>query len=492
MKLFITTALLSTALVPVAFIGASAQPQQRTESASAPTSQPRQTTASELRGKPVVDADGRQVGLIQRILVSDDGQSFAVIRFNDEAGLAGGPRLAPLSRLSMRGERLSLTGDASDWKQLKTYAQGREGYSRADGQRELTLTGDARQPLASRIIVQQPALRVQQGTPRITVQQAQPTVTVSQGQPEIVIHQPQPTVRVEIPQPRITVRLPEPDVNVETARPQVDVRQPSANVRTTRSGQEPQVQVDRQASAGSQRGQAHVNMQWAEGQPRIRYESSQPHVVVNQPQGQPSVHIERIAGDARRAGEASDRTQDQTQPGQKQQVASADRQSSDNGQASAAQSRQQAAATRTDNEQTAHRMTNKERDEARARLRVDEPQQSASAAAMNRNVPTRVLAVGDFNDMTVFNARGEKLGDVGSVVTNGYNRFYVVVEQGGFLGIGDDEVAFPIERFWVKDDALVIRGVTEDDIDRMDDYRGAAENYRQVADGAVAELKVWQ
>ena len=86
--------------------------------------------------------------------------------------------------------------------------------------------------------------------------------------------------------------------------------------------------------------------------------------------------------------------------------------------------------------------------------------------------------------------RSAALGEVGDVVADRNNRFYVVIEHGGFLGIGEDRVAFPIERFWAKGDALVIRGVTEADIDAMGDYRDSAERYREVADNAQAELTV--
>ena len=68
---------------------------------------------------------------------------------------------------------------------------------------------------------------------------------------------------------------------------------------------------------------------------------------------------------------------------------------------------------------------------------------------------------------------------------------YVVVAHGGFLGIGEDRVAFPLERFWMRGDRLVIRGVTENDIEAMDDYRDQVRNYQRVADTGRVDLRLW-
>ncbi len=53
-------------------------------------------------------------------------------------------------------------------------------------------------------------------------------------------------------------------------------------------------------------------------------------------------------------------------------------------------------------------------------------------------------------------------------------------------------MAFPIERFWMRgNDRLVLRGVTPEDIEAMDDYRYQARNYRRVADTDRVDLRLW-
>jgi hypothetical protein len=44
----------------------------------------------------------------------------------------------------------------------------------------------------------------------------------------------------------------------------------------------------------------------------------------------------------------------------------------------------------------------------------------------------------------------------------------------------------------MRGDRLVIRGVTEQDIEAMDDYRNQAANYRNVAETERADLRIWQ
>jgi sporulation protein YlmC with PRC-barrel domain len=176
-------------------------------------------------------------------------------------------------------------------------------------------------------------------------------------------------------------------------------------------------------------------------------------VIVNQPQDQPNVRIERM---------------DEAQQ----------RQATNQGQ----QANQQAQQKRD--------LTDEERQNARTRLGVDDPESTGSTDA--QNVSMRAVAISDLDAMDVYNARGEKLGDVDRVIADGNNRNFVVVAHGGFLGIGEDQVAFPIERFWMRGDRLVIRGVTDDDIEAMDDYRDAVQNYQRVSDNDQAELRVWQ
>jgi hypothetical protein len=55
---------------------------------------------------------------------------------------------------------------------------------------------------------------------------------------------------------------------------------------------------------------------------------------------------------------------------------------------------------------------------------------------------------------------------VDRVVSSG-DRYYVVLTEGGFLGFGEREVALPLDTISVRNGALVMRGMTQEDVDAL-------------------------
>jgi hypothetical protein len=69
----------------------------------------------------------------------------------------------------------------------------------------------------------------------------------------------------------------------------------------------------------------------------------------------------------------------------------------------------------------------------------------------------------------------------------------IYVAHGGFLGLGEDKVAFPLERFALRgNDRLVIRGVTEQDIEAMDNWRSQISTVRNLGENDQVNLPVVQ
>ena len=89
-------------------------------------------------------------------------------------------------------------------------------------------------------------------------------------------------------------------------------------------------------------------------------------------------------------------------------------------------------------------------------------------------------------------ARGQDLGEVDRIIVTPQGKRFVVVASGGFLGIGEDKVASPLDRFWMRGNNLVIRGVTENDIDAMDNYRDTLDNFQRLSRNDTADLRVWK
>jgi len=288
-------------------------------------------------------------------------------------------------------------------------------------------TGQGRE--GTQITVQQPApaVRVEQAAPQVTVQQPQPNVTVRQPNPEILVRQPAPTVTVNIPQPEIIVRMPQPEVNVAQAQPQVNVRQAQPNVQVVQP-QQPQVQVtpaQPQVAVQQQSGaQPNVQIQQAEGQPQIRYERAEPQITVNQAQGQPNVRVERADGQPAQGAQTQQPTTTQTQT----------------------------AATAT--------------------------QPAATGTVAAGTGAARQFSVRELEDMNVYNARDNQLGEVEDVLIGPNNQTYLVVGFGGFLGLGERRVVLPLDRFQLQNDRLIVQGMTEDQLKALPAYTRGAQGYR--------------
>ncbi|WP_230533147.1 PRC-barrel domain-containing protein, partial [Microvirga roseola] len=86
------------------------------------------------------------------------------------------------------------------------------------------------------------------------------------------------------------------------------------------------------------------------------------------------------------------------------------------------------------------------------------------------------IAVSEINDMDLYNARGNELGDVERVVLGQDGRQYLVIGAGGFLGIGERNVLIPMDQVAMRGDRLVIQGITEDQIRAMPAYDNSNRN----------------
>jgi hypothetical protein len=309
---------------------------------------------------------------------------------------------------------------------------------------------------AARIVVMQPdpQVAVQQRAPLVSVTQQEPRVRINQGQPQIVVRQAAPNVRVQIPQPIITidqpqpeiiVTMPEPDVAITNPEPQVEVqlREPEINVsqgepqvavRATEATTEAQVQLQQQqpevevVGTGSE---AQVSVQQEE--PTVLYEPAEPNIMVEE-QGEPEIRFNQtgepnIVFEEAGAGVAAG-----------------------------------AVATDVDIE--------------RANLMLAQETEMVAGQAMPYNV---VDVVG----RGLTNARGEELGTIDRVVLQG-NREYLVLTDGGFLGMGEREVAIPLDTVSVMEGNLVTRGMAAEDIEAMPEFDSV--NAQVIGDNELIEI----
>jgi len=252
-------------------------------------------------------------------------------------------------------------------------------------------------------------------------------IVVQQPASTVRVEQGSPQVTVQQPQPEIIVRQPQPTVTVDIPQPEIIVRMPKPDVNVTTARPEVQV-LNSPPEVQVQPTQPNIQVQ-NPGEPNVRYEGAEPRVVVNQaPKAQ--IRVER-------AGETADADQE--------------------------------------------RIT-------RERIGILTPERAAPAPA---TAPKRTIRVSALEEMQVYNARGERLGEVENMVMSpADNSRYLVVEHGGFLGLFQDKVALPLSRVMLQGDRLVVQGLSEEEFEALANWRVRLPNARPVDVTSSAELRV--
>lgn len=304
--------------------------------------------------------------------------------------------------------------------------------------------------VAARIVVTQadPDVDVQQFAPLVSVTQQEPRVMIDQGQPQIIVRQTPPNIRVQMPQPIITidqpqpeiiVRMPDPSVAITNPEPQVEVRMPEPEVDVTQPEPQVSVQADQAAQTLSDGSNVSVSQQQPQveitgtgnraqfdvqgEEPTVLYEAAEPQIQIEE-QGEPEIRYNQTGTPQIRFEDAGD-----------------------------------GAAMQSD-----AMMGDADMDVANQMLLEIEPMEAGDPLEYN---------VGDLSDRALTNARGEELGTVDRIVLASDGREYVVLDEGGFLGFGEREVAIPLDSISVVSGALVMRGMTEDDIEAMPEFDSA-------------------
>lgn len=81
------------------------------------------------------------------------------------------------------------------------------------------------------------------------------------------------------------------------------------------------------------------------------------------------------------------------------------------------------------------------------------------------------LAVSRLKDMNLYNANGDMLGDVEHVVSDGQGRNSIVIGKGGFLGLGEKQVAIPLNNVVMRGDRLVTQDLSDEQIKAMPEWK---------------------
>lgn len=100
------------------------------------------------------------------------------------------------------------------------------------------------------------------------------------------------------------------------------------------------------------------------------------------------------------------------------------------------------------------------------------PGASMGDSAASTEAITGWSAKDDFIGKSVFNENDEKIGDINDIViaSDGGN-MYVLIGAGGFLGMGEKNVAVPFDRIQRMDDRIMLSGYSKEQLKALPEVR---------------------
>ena len=274
---------------------------------------------------------------------------------------------------------------------------------------------------------QQPRVAVDTDPPKVKVDPAEPQVSVQQISPKVRVEPSSPDVTVDQKRPKVIITQPRPEVTVNIPKPQVEVilRDPDVNVETGRPDVSVQMQ---QPKVNVSQGRPDVAVQRSE--PDVAVKPAKPRVVVEeegqarvavQDQGQAQVQVEQAQADVQVANKANPDVEVQSAEGAQVRITKAQQQQVD----------------------------------------------SLQVAAV---VGTEIL-----------NQEGEELGSIEQIVIErGTNNPAFVVESGGVLGFGAEQVVVPLNEVRLNDQNQLV-WATSKTLEQMSQEGYQAQNYNEVS-----------
>jgi sporulation protein YlmC with PRC-barrel domain len=390
---------------------------------------------------------------------------------------------------------------------------------------ETTLTLQDEVTVEGAVLLDQspPRVSVQSGETDVEIQPGSPTVTVAEGQGEIVVRQapanvtidmPVPTIRIEQAAPEIFIKMPDPNVTVGAAQPQVRVVQADPVITVTQSPPSVDLQLRRAEegaeSAGFRVTDSRTGQEYQPGaapeaitteDAEIEFTASEPRVTLTEPTEEAVVRIERNQPVIRfeqaeptvNFASAGEPTIEFIQSGEP--VVTFE----DTGMASDAETAetpiQQAVATDAPVEPEADpAMEAEPAAEADPAVEVEPAPEAEPATTVETTAPVELagpmverdgynmvpsgdIEVDTLIGMDVYGINDEEIGEIGDLVLSTEGQVeQVLIEVGGFLGLGEKNVAIPFEELTIlrsnENDVRVYLDTTEDKLQAMPEFEG--------------------
>ncbi len=344
----------------------------------------------------------------------------------------------------------------------------------------------------------QPEILIRQAPATISMDMPQPTIRIEQPAPEIIVTMPDPTVDVANTQPQVEIRQADPVVTVTQARPQVDLelgRAPEGSeggIQVTdratgetfatgtpgeaRAVENAEVQlttVEPTVTYEESRDGQNANVSVQRAEPNIRFENAEPVIEFNQ-SGEPQIEMVQTGEPVVTINEATMEAQDEAALETEAEPAAAlDTAQLEEEQSLEAEVEGEVAEGALAVENAADAVEGEvaeigneigtEVEQAETEMEVVEAEtaEMTETATIGRTgpmveregfamVPANEIAVTDLEGSTVYGINDERIGDIGDIMIDDQGSIQqVIVEVGGFLGIGEKPVAIPFEQMSV-------------------------------------------
>ncbi|MGR3464063.1 PRC-barrel domain-containing protein [Limimaricola sp.] len=373
---------------------------------------------------------------------------------------------------------------------------------------------------------------IRQAPATITMDMPQPTIRIEQPAPEIIITMPEPGVDVANTQPQVEVRQADPIVSVTQPRPKVDLelqRAPEGSeggVQVTdratgetyatgeamgepRTVEDAEVQlttVEPTVTYEETRDGQNANVSVQRAQPNIRFESAEPVIEFTQAgepmiemvqtgepvvtfneaavEGEAAPAMDNVEAEAEMESEAAIDTDEALEAEIESEFAEGE--AAVEGAVEEVETELTEAEAELEGEVAEAEVTTENAvEEAEAELETveaetaemaDEATIESAGPAIEREgfamIPANEIALTDIEGTTVYGINDERIGDIGDIMVNDNGQIQeVIVEVGGFLGIGEKPVAIPFDQMSVlRSEAGEVRvfiEATEEELESM-------------------------
>jgi hypothetical protein len=107
----------------------------------------------------------------------------------------------------------------------------------------------------------------------------------------------------------------------------------------------------------------------------------------------------------------------------------------------------------------------------------------STTAASTLGSTARILTVDAPEDMDLVGVDGKEIGDIEGVVENSADKKqFVLIERGGFLGLGAKKIAIPMENVAVQGEKVTLRKMDVAQLDGMTEFKNDNNAFRELDD----------